>query len=84
MLSWRAARASRPYSRAAKARFSCGESFLKKAASTLTRLMSRLTAISSRSTSWPKISARPLSSVRRVDTSRISVDLPLPFAPRTP
>ena len=73
-----------PYRRAAYTRFSAGESFLKKAASALTRLISRLTAISSRSTSRPKISMRPASSVSSVLMSRIRVDLPPPLAPRMP
>ncbi len=75
---------SRPYSRAAKRRFSIGLSFLKKAASTLTRLISRLTAISSRTMSWPKTSTRPSSRVRSPQIRRMSVDLPEPLAPRTP
>ena len=49
-----------------------------------TRLMSRFTAISSRSMSWPNTSTRPSSSVSRPDTSRMSVDLPEPLAPRIP
>ena len=79
-----AVRPSRPYSRAAKSRFSIGLSFLKKAASTLTRLISRLTAISSRTMSWPKTSTRPSSRVSRPQMSRMSVDLPEPLAPRIP
>ena len=61
-----------------------GLSFLKKAASTLTRLIRRLTAISSRSMSWPKTSTRPLSSVSSPLMRRMRVDLPEPFAPRIP
>ena len=75
---------SRPYSRAAKSRFSIGLSFLKKAASTLTRLIRRLTAISSRTMSWPKTSTRPSSRVSSPQMSRMSVDLPEPLAPRIP
>ena len=75
---------SRPYSRAAKRRFSIGLSFLKKAASTLTRLIRRLTAISSRTMSWPKTSTRPSSRVSSPQMSRMSVDLPEPLAPRIP
>ncbi len=67
---------SRPYRRAAKRRFSIGLSFLKKAASTLTRLIRRLTAISSRTMSWPKTSTRPSSRVRSPQIRRMSVDLP--------
>ena len=70
--------------RAAYIRFSVGDSFLKNAASTLTLLMSRLTAISSRVMSWPKTSTLPCSTVRRVLTRRMNVDLPLPLAPRRP
>ncbi len=77
-------RASSPYRRAANIRFSIGLSFLKNAASTLTRLMSRLTASSSRSRSWPKTVTEPVSRVSRPDTRRMNVDLPEPFAPRTP
>ena len=46
--------------------------------------MSRLTAISSRTRSWPNTSTRPSSSVSRPETSLISVDLPEPLAPRIP
>ena len=74
---------SSPYRRA-NSRFSIGLSFLKKAASTLTRLISRLTAISSRSMSWPKTSTRPLSRVSSPLIRRMRVDLPEPFAPRIP
>ena len=84
MASARAVGPSRPYSRAANRRFSIGLSFLKKAASTLTRLISRLTAISSRSMSWPKTSTRPLSRVSSPQMRRMSVDLPEPLAPRIP
>ena len=75
---------SRPYRRAAKRRFSIGLSFLKKAASTLTRLMRRLTAISSRTMSCPKTSTRPSSRVSSPQMRRMSVDLPEPLAPNTP
>ena len=61
-----------------------GLSFLKNAASTLTRLMRRLTCSSSRTTSWPKTSTRPASIVNRPAMRRMSVDLPDPFAPSTP
>ncbi len=84
MASRRAVLPSRPYSRAAKSRFSIGLSFLKNAASTLTRLIRRLTAISSRSMSWPKTSTRPLSRVSSPLMRRMSVDLPEPLAPRIP
>ena len=84
MASCLAALPSSPYRRAANSRFSIGLSFLKKAASTLTRLISRLTAISSRSMSWPKTSTRPLSRVSSPLMRRMSVDLPEPLAPRIP
>ena len=80
-MSRRATSASTPYSRAAYIRFSFGDSFLKKAASTLTRLISRLTAISSRTMSWPKTATRPCSTVSSVLTNLMKVDLPLPLAP---
>jgi hypothetical protein len=46
--------------------------------------MRRFTAISSRTMSLPKTSTVPESSVSSVLTRRMSVDLPEPFAPRTP
>ena len=61
-----------------------GLSFLKKAASTLTRLMSRFTASSSRSMSRPNTSTRPSSRVSNPEMRRMRVDLPEPLAPRTP
>ena len=82
--SLRARPASRPYRRAANRRFSIGLSFLKKAASTDTRLMSRFTASSSRSMSWPKTSTRPSSRVSKPEMRRMRVLLPEPFAPRIP
>src|SRR5688572_9428683 len=61
-----------------------GLSFLKNAASTLTRLIRRLTASSSRSMSWPNTSTRPVSRVRSPLMRRMRVDLPEPLAPRIP
>jgi len=60
------------------------ESFLKKDASTETRLMSRFTASSSCRISSPNTRTVPSSGVRSVENIRISVDFPEPFAPSRP
>ena len=73
--------AETPYSRPAYTRFSIAESFLKNDASTETRLMSRLTASSSSRISSPKMVTEPASASSSVEKTRMSVDLPEPFAP---
>jgi len=68
--SFRAPAASRPYSTGCEQEVLPRAELLEERASTLTRLIRRLTAISSRSMSWPKTSTRPSSRVRRPETRR--------------
>src|SRR5207244_1360673 len=68
--------------RAAYERFSEADIFLKKLASTETRLTSRRIVDDSFDTSWPKTRASPPSSISSVESRRTSVDFPEPFWPR--
>ena len=57
---------------------------MKNEASTLTRLMMRCTMRSSFSTSYPKMRTYPVSGMSKVESMRMRVDFPEPFAPRMP